>query len=236
MPALRRTTSPLPATARSPKGARTTRAMNQRQKFRLTGSNVSRSARPRTQLPAHSRLVSAKSKSAATCELEARSVRLLVSVVGRANEWTDGGVLECQLSRLRLEHGEYRRVDVALDRQVMWRRLQVLTDGEHVDLVRPHIAHYCNDLGIGLAKTDHQARLRRHLRIGALELLQKGKRVLVVAAGSRLLIEPRHGLEVVIHHVGWRRRQNLQRAVHPATEVWHQYFDGGVRAGGANCA
>src|SRR4051812_19493119 len=107
MPALRRSTSPLPATARRPNGASTTSAMNQRQKFKLTGSNVSRSARPRTQLPAHSRLVSARSESAATCELEARSVRLLVGVVRRAHQRADGGVLKRHFGRLRLEHGEY---------------------------------------------------------------------------------------------------------------------------------
>src|SRR4051794_32912428 len=135
MPACRRRTSPLPATARRPKGVSTASAMNQRQKLRLTGSNVSRSARPSTQLPAHSRLVSARRENAAACELEARSVRLLVSVVGRAHERADGRVLEAHRRRLLLEHRENGGLDVALYRQVMRRRLQVLPDGEHVDVV-----------------------------------------------------------------------------------------------------
>src|SRR5260370_4743646 len=94
MPACRRSSSALPATARRPNGVSTTSAMNQRQKLKLTGSNVSRSARPSTQLPAHSRLVSARRENAATRELEARSVRLLVGVVRGAHERPDGGVLE----------------------------------------------------------------------------------------------------------------------------------------------
>src|SRR6185369_10159095 len=121
MPACRRRTSPLPATARRPKGVSTTSAMNQRQKFRLTGSNVSRSARPSTQLPAHSTLVSARSENAAARELEARSVRLLVSVVGGAYEGADGGVLETHRGRLRLEQRENRRLHVALDREMVRR-------------------------------------------------------------------------------------------------------------------
>src|SRR6185436_16256182 len=121
MPAWRRKTSPLPATARKPKGVSTTSAMNQRQKFRLTGSNVSRSARPSTQLPAHSRLVSARRENAAARELEALSVRLLVGVVGGAHERPDGGVLEAHGRRFLLEHREHGGLQVPLDRQMMRR-------------------------------------------------------------------------------------------------------------------
>src|SRR3954451_2669911 len=128
IPACRRSTSPLPAIARRPKGVSTTSAMNQRQKLRLTGSKVSRSARPSTQLPGHSRLVSARRENAATRELEARSVRLLVGVVGRAHERTDGGMLEPHRRRFALEHGENSGLYIALDGQVMRRGLQVLAD------------------------------------------------------------------------------------------------------------
>src|SRR5204863_1420274 len=113
IPACRRSTSPLPATARRPKGASAISAMNQRQKFKLTGSKLSRSARPSTQLPAHSRLVSARSENAATCELEARSVRLLVSVVGRAHQRPDGGMFEAECVRLLLVFDEDGRIDIA---------------------------------------------------------------------------------------------------------------------------
>src|SRR5207248_3274323 len=165
IPAWRRRISPLPATARRPKGVSTASAMNQRQKFRLTGSKLSRSARPSTQLPAHSRLVSARSENAATCELEARSVRLLIGVVGRAHQRADRGMPEAERVRLLFVLGEDSRIHITLDRQMVRRGLQVLADRQHVDVVGAQIAHHLDDLGIGLAQPHHQPRLCRHLRI-----------------------------------------------------------------------
>src|SRR5258706_1712645 len=230
MPACRRSVSPLPATARRPKGVSTTSAMNQRQKLKLTGSNVSRSARPSTQLPAHSRLVSARRENAATRELEAGSMRLLVGVVRGAHERPDGGVLEAHRRRFLPEQGENGGLDIALDRQVMRRGLQVLADGQHVDIVRAQIAHYREDFGIGLAEADHQAGFGRYARIKALELLQQRERVPIVAARPRLLVEPRHRLQVVVHHVGRRGSEDFQRAIEASAEIRDQYFERGLRA------
>src|SRR5260370_35479261 len=119
MPACRRSSPALPATARRPNGVSTTSAMNQRQKLKLTGSNVSRSARPSTQLPAHSRLVSARRENAARCELEARSVRLLVGVVRRAHQWPYRRVLEAHPGCFLLVHGENGGLDIPLHGQVV---------------------------------------------------------------------------------------------------------------------
>src|SRR3989441_594999 len=229
IPACRRSTSPLPATARNPKGVSTTSAMNQRQKLRLTGSNVSRSARPSTQLPAHSRLVSARSENAASCELEARSVRLLIGVIRGAHERPDGGVPEAQFGSACLVQSETRGIGVPLDRQMMRRRLQVLADGQHVDVVRAKVAHHVEDLGVGLAQTDHEPRLRGNGRVAPLELLQQRERVPVIPAGPCLFIEARYRLQVVIHDVGWCGREDLERAVQAAAEIGNQNFDGRAR-------
>ena len=43
-------------------------------------------------------------------------------------------------------------VHVAAHGQMMPRRRQVLTNGEHVDAVFTHVAHHLQDLFIGLAK------------------------------------------------------------------------------------
>ena len=51
----------------------------------------------------------------------------------------------------------------------------------------------------------------------------------VIRARARLLVEPRHGLEVVVHHVRRRLAQDGERAVEPAAEVRHQHLD--LRAG-----
>src|SRR5438034_3976592 len=48
----------------SANGARATKAISQRQKFSATGSKTSRSARPRTQLPAQNSVASARRRKA----------------------------------------------------------------------------------------------------------------------------------------------------------------------------
>ena len=47
----------------------------------------------------------------------------------------------------------------------------------------------------------------------ALKSLQQLQRMRVVGARARLLVQARHRLEVVVHHVGRRRLQDLERAV-----------------------
>src|SRR5581483_5996450 len=67
---------------------------------------------------------------------DAGLLRLLIGVIGRAHQRPDGGMPEAKLGGARLESPERCRLDVALDRQVMRRGLQILADGQHVDLVR----------------------------------------------------------------------------------------------------
>ena len=128
------------------------------------------------------------------------------------------------------EHGEHIRMHVALDRQVMRARLQVLADGEHVDIVRTQVTHDLEDFRIGFAQPDHQSRLGRYLRIARLELLQKPQRMRVIPARSRLAVKARHRLEVVVHHVRRRGTKYLQRMLQPAAEIRHQHFDRRVRS------
>src|ERR1044071_1943741 len=103
---------------------------------------------------------------------------------------------------LALESGENLWLDVALDREVVRRGLQALPYGEHVDAVRAQIAHHPQDLIVVLAEPDHQPRLGRHRRVTLLERLQKLKRLRVVASRSGFAVEPGHGLQVVVQHVG----------------------------------
>ena len=120
-------------------------------------------------------------------------------------------------------------MDVAAHRQVVAARRQVLADRQHVDVVGAHVAHHLQDLLVGLAEADHQAALGRHLRREFLEALQQVEREGVVGARTRFLVQARRGLEVVVHHVGRRRLQDVQRAVHAAAEVGRQDLD--LRAG-----
>jgi len=44
-------------------------------------------------------------------------------------------------------------------------------------------------------------------------------------AGPRFPIQARHGLQIVIQHVGWRVRENVERRRQPTAEVGHQHLD-----------
>ena len=114
---------------------------------------------------------------------------------------------------------------VALDRQVRVAGRQVLADGEHVDAVRAQVAHHVQNLFVGFAQAHHQAALGRHARVQGLEFFQQIQAEGVVAAGARFLVQARHRFEVVVHHVGRRGFQNLQRAVVAAAEVGRQDLD-----------
>ena len=81
------------------------------------------------------------------------------------------------------------------------------------------------DLVVGLAQADHQPRLGRNVGKARLEVAQQRERVRVVRAGPRLPVQPRHRLEVVVHHVRRRRRQDVERAIEPAAEIGHQHLD-----------
>src|SRR5207247_902610 len=63
-PALRRIAPMCSRRRGTAKGARASTAISQRQKFSATGSKTSRSARPRTQLPAQNRVASARRRNA----------------------------------------------------------------------------------------------------------------------------------------------------------------------------
>ena len=51
----------------------------------------------------------------------------------------------------------------------------------------------------------------------------------VISAGARLAIEPRHGLEVVVHHVGRRGCKDFERAVQTSADIRHENLDRGLR-------
>ncbi len=67
-----------------------------------------------------------------------------------------------------------------------------------------------------------------------LKLLQQTQRPLVVGAGTYLTIEAWNIFQVVVKHVRWIIAEDLQGAIHSATEVRHQGFDADLRALGAD--
>ncbi len=157
--------------------------------------------------------------------LDACRVRLLVRVVARSHHRAHGGVGEAHLVGFLFVHLERIRMHVAAHRQVAVGRREVLADGQHVDVVRAHVAHHLQDLLVGLAQAHHDAALGGHAGMQRLELLEQVQAELVVGARACFLVEARRGLEVVVHHVGRRGLEDLQRTVVAAAEVGHQDLD-----------
>jgi hypothetical protein len=157
--------------------------------------------------------------------VHAGGVGLLVGVVAAAHHGAHGGVAEAHLVGFGLEHLEGVGVHVAAHGQVAVAGGQVLADGQHVDVVRAHVAHHLQDLFVGLAQAHHDAALGGHVGVQGLELLQQVQAELVVGARARFLVQARRGFQVVVHHIGRRGLQDFQRAVVAAAEVGHQDLD-----------
>ena len=82
---------------------------------------------------------------------------------------------------------------------------------------------------VGFTQADHQAALGGHVREQGLELLEQIQAECVVRPGAGLCIQARHRLQVVVHHVRWRCREDLQGTVVAAAEVGCEDLDAGAR-------
>src|SRR5439155_16505955 len=91
---------------------------------------------------------------------ELRAGNLVASVVARAHERPRLDVLEPEGRSLDLHLGELVGVVIALDRQMLQRRPQVLTDREDVDVDRAERLERLRQLGPRLAEADHERALR----------------------------------------------------------------------------
>jgi len=114
--------------------------------------------------------------------------------------------------------------------------LQILADGEEVDAGRTQVVHHLQDLVPLLAQAHHDAGLGEHRRIDLLHLLQQAQRMEVARARPHREIERRHRFEIVVEHVGFRRDDDLDRAV-LAQEIGREDFDrrvGSVPANGGD--
>src|SRR5690606_20695618 len=107
--------------------------------------------------------------------------------------------------------------------------LEVLAQRQHGDAVAAQIAHHFNDLSVGFTQADHQAGLGWNMRMGFFKALQQLQRPVVVCTGTYLTVDTRYVLQVVVEYVWWRRGQDIERAIHTATEVRHQRLNLNVR-------
>ncbi len=107
------------------------------------------------------------------------------------------------------------------DRGVLHRRLQVLADGEEIDIGHAQIVHHLQDFGAGFAEPDHQAGFGEDRRIEPLHRVEQTQRLVVARARADRRIQPRHGFEIVVEHVrpgfGHRSRHRPACAGNPAS-------------------
>src|ERR1051326_2721164 len=127
---------------------------------------------------------------------------------------------------------ENRWMDVLDDVELLALRLEVLADRADLDAGVAELAEDVEHFIAALAEAEHQARLRGDRGVDALRLGQHRERAWEARAGTHVVVEPRHGLDVVVEVVGLRRDDGAHR-VHVAVEVGGEHFDDGVRQRGA---
>ena len=92
-------------------------------------------------------------------------------------------------------------------------RLQILPDGEEIDIGAAQVVHHLVDLLPALAEADHEAGLGEEGGVELLGALQEPQGGEVARPRTDRGIEARHGLEVVVVDVGPGRDHGLEGAV-----------------------
>ena len=172
----------------------------------------------------------------------------LIRVVAGAHQRPRGDGLEPDLVGSPLQGGELVRVPVAVDREVLLSRAQVLAHGQDLDAVlaqHPEGLHHLVEL---LTEPDHQPGLGDHLVARhLLRHAQDPRRAQEVGAAPGDRVEPGDGLDVVVEdvrplgdHLGERhllaaevRGENLDLAPgrHPADRADHAHERAGPVVG-----
>src|SRR5215217_5011546 len=128
-------------------------------------------------------------------------LRLLVGVVGAADQRAALDVPEAHLEAQLLEGGELFGRVVAAHRQVVLRRTEVLADSQDVHVVSSKVEHGALDLLLHLAQAHHEPALGEPLRVELLGVTQYFERSPVLGLGPDRPVQARHGLDVVVEGV-----------------------------------
>ena len=84
---------------------------------------------------------------------------------------------------------------------MLGRRLQILADGQEIDICGAHVIHHLQDARTGFAKPHHDPRLGEHRRVQLFDLLQQAQRVEIARTGAHFEIKARHGFKIVVEHI-----------------------------------
>jgi len=133
----------------------------------------------------------------------------------------------------RLVGLEFLWCDELLDLVVLARRLQVLADGDEIDVGSAQVVHQLQHFVTLFAETDHDAGFGEHRWIEFLDALKQADGVEVSGAWTDGEIVARYGFHVVVEHIGFGGDDALQ-CPRLLQEIGRQDFDGGLRRSGAD--
>ncbi|EAP80683.1 hypothetical protein NAS141_05078 [Sulfitobacter sp. NAS-14.1] len=117
----------------------------------------------------------------------------------------------------------------AVHRVVLWCRLQILPDGQKIDVRRAHVFHDLHNRLTILAQTDHDAGFGKHRRIKLFDPLQQTQRMEIPRPGADLGVEAGHCFQIVVKHIRARLDHGFQHFGITADEIGGQDLDRGAR-------
>ena len=106
-------------------------------------------------------------------------------MVRRPYQRAAGHAVKYHLAAYAGELNELGGRQIALDRQMMRARCQILANGDHIAIVCTQIVHHRMHLLQVLAEADHEARLGGDVGMALLETLDLFERSLIDRAGAR---------------------------------------------------
>ena len=114
-------------------------------------------------------------------------------------------------------------------------RLQILADGQEIDLGGTQVVHELQHLVALFAEPDHDPRLGEHRRVKLLHALEQAQRMKIAGARPHREVARGHGFEIVVEHVRPGRDHGFKGAV-LAQEIRGQHLDRRTRAARADGA
>ncbi|ENN87038.1 hypothetical protein RHSP_12697 [Rhizobium freirei PRF 81] len=138
---------------------------------------------------------------------------------------------------LGVSHGlvglELFRRDEAHHLVMLARRLQILADGQEVDVGCAQVVHQLQHFVAFFAEAHHDARLGEHCGVQFLDPLQQANGVEIARTGTNRQVIARHGFHIVIEDVGLGGDDALQ-CTRLLQEVRRQDLDRGCRRSGTD--
>src|SRR6267143_49571 len=143
-------------------------------------------------------------------------------MIGAPDKGARFDVPESHLQSDFLQFSEFLRMHEPVNRQVFFRRLQVLAEREDDAILPAQVLEHTDDLVNSFANSQHQSRFRDESSPPG--PIEQREGPLVFGLGPDDGVQPRHRLHIVIQNVGQRIQNDVQRKFF-APEIRDQYLD-----------